>query len=401
MNRQPYQTPPKWWEPRLTPWWVRLSRPLRRRVLRRKQRILRVEVEGLPVLRQALADRAGVLITPNHSAHYDSNALYEAADQLGRPFYFLTAWQVFAVSGWFDRMSLQRHGCFSIDREGTDLRAFKRAVSILQEDRHPLVVFPEGDIYHLSDRVRPFRDGAAAIALAAAKKASRPIVAVPCGIQFRYLEDPRPALLDLMDRLERRFYWRPRRHEPLPARIYHLAQAMLALKEIEYLGKPQLGPLPQRIEKLMRWLLDRIATRRQVVLSPDGIPEQVKQLRRAAISQAEADGASEASQLLAQEDLEDLFFVTQLYSYPGDYVAEKPSLERLAETLDKFEEDVLDVEYPSVRAARRVLIRFGEPIAVRREAGQRDQSARLTDELEQRVQRLLDEMSVSSPPMVG
>ena len=41
--------------------------------------------------------------------------------------------------------------------------------------------------------------------------------------------------------------------------------------------------------------------------------------------------------------MEDLFFVIQLYSYPGDYVAEKPSIERIAETLDKFEEDVLRV----------------------------------------------------------
>ena len=41
-------------------------------------------------------------------------------------------------------------------------------------------------------------------------------------------------------------------------------------------------------------------------------------------------------------DLEDLFLVVQLYSYPGDYVAEKPSIERMAETLDKLEEDVLE-----------------------------------------------------------
>jgi len=44
--------------------------------------------------------------------------------------------------------------------------------------------------------------------------------------------------------------------------------------------------------------------------------------------------------------MDDLFFVIQLYSYPGDYVAERPVIERIAETLDKFEEDVLQATYP-------------------------------------------------------
>src|SRR3712207_8394705 len=33
--------------------------------------------------------------------------------------------------------------------------------------------------------------------------------------------------------------------------------------------------------------------------------------------------------------------LVQLYSYPGDYLAERPTIERLAETVDKLEEDGL------------------------------------------------------------
>lgn len=91
-----------------------------------------------------------------------------------------------------------------------------------------------------------------------------------------------------------------------------------------------------------------------------------------------------------ERDMEDLFFVIQLYSYPGDYVAEKPSIERIAETLDKFEEDVLRVRYPTPRGTRHATVRFGEPIALSNEKAPREATAALTTQLEQRVQELLN-----------
>ena len=233
MNRQPFQTPPQWWAPKLTPWWVRLWNPARRRMLQRQQKMAQIDVQGLERLRQALSDGAGVLITPNHSFHYDSYVLFEAAHQLGRHFHFLTAWQVFAMSSRFERWSMQLHGCFSIDRENTDLQAFKQAVEILRTSRFPLVIFPEGDIYHTNDRLTPFRDGAAAIALAAARRAGRPIVCVPCALKYWYLDDPTVHMQRLLSRLEDRLLWRPRPDLPLADRIHRLAEGALMLKEIE------------------------------------------------------------------------------------------------------------------------------------------------------------------------
>ena len=32
-----------------------------------------------------------------------------------------------------ERIMLQQHGCFSVDREGTDMQAFRQAVQILQD----------------------------------------------------------------------------------------------------------------------------------------------------------------------------------------------------------------------------------------------------------------------------
>src|SRR5262245_50718729 len=89
VNRQPFQTPPRVWQQRMTPWLVRLWRPLINRELRERQKIVEIEATGCEHVRQALAGGAGVLVTPNHSFHYDSYVLIEAAHRVGTPFHFL------------------------------------------------------------------------------------------------------------------------------------------------------------------------------------------------------------------------------------------------------------------------------------------------------------------------
>jgi hypothetical protein len=171
---------------------------------------------------------------------------------------------------------------------------------------------------------------------------------------------------------------------------------MLILKELEYLGQARTGPVPSRIEHLTEAILSRIEEH-LVTKTTGGVPERVKELRRQAIQVIESPETEEARRKQLNDDMNDLFQVMQFYSYPGDYVAEKPSVERIAETLDKFEEDILDVPLPSIRGKRRATVRFGEPIPVKRE-GQRNQVARLTDLLEQRVQQLLDEINANGQP---
>ena len=77
---------------------------------------------------------------------------------------------------------------------------------------------------------------------------------------------------------------------------------------------------------------------------------RVKICRREIIKQMEEADSDTLNQM--HIDLDDLFMVIQLYSYPGDYVDANPSIERMAETLDKFEEDILGaLPRPSARPA--------------------------------------------------
>ncbi len=393
MNPYRIAHPPRWWQPALRPLLIRTLRPLRRRQRVCDHRLLEVGVHGAERVRKLLDEGTGVLITPNHPTHADAYAMYEVSDAVGLPFHFMATWNVFEQRSRLGQRLLQWHGVFSIDREGTDLQAFKQAVKIVQQAPFPLVIFPEGEVYHCNDRVTPFREGAATIAISAAKRAKRPVACVPCAMKYEYLEDPTDSLLRSMAELEQNVHWRPRPEDPLDKRIYKLADALLALKEMESYGHATEGPLPERVDALAKHILRRLEQKYELDPSDSTIPERVKELRRRTLAALED---LEPPEIIAgpqrkqfDDDLDDLFLVVQLFSYPGDYVSERPTIERLAETLDKLEEDALSRFAATPRAARKATVYLGDPIPVEGTRN-REAAAKLTDLLEQRVQEMLD-----------
>jgi len=355
----------------------------------RKHRLVEVEVCGLEHVRQALDDKCGVLIAPNHASHADSFVVYDVAERLGMPFYVMIAWQNFVRDGRLRAWILRQHGGFSVDREGNDLAAFREAVDVLRSSPNPLVIFPEGDVYHTNDRILPFREGPAAIALSAARRAERPLVIVPCAIKYHYLDDPTPELVEVMGRLEESLHWRPRPDLSLPQRIYHLAEGALSLKEIEFYGHSSSGPLPKRIRELIDFILSWLEDRYTLDAGHATVAERVKLLRQQAVRRLveSLEGSPERRQ--CEEDIADLFLAVQLFSYPGDYVVENPSIERIAETIDKLEEDVLGVKTATIRGSRKATVTLGERIRVPSGPRERFSATELTRTLEARVQWLL------------
>ena len=76
MNRYAQQKPPRWWPPKLSRFWIRVGRPLRKRTQYREQQLMEVEVHGREHLRQAVDAGSGIMITPNHSGHADAYIMY-------------------------------------------------------------------------------------------------------------------------------------------------------------------------------------------------------------------------------------------------------------------------------------------------------------------------------------
>jgi 1-acyl-sn-glycerol-3-phosphate acyltransferase len=403
MNRLPLadELPYRFVPPRLNPVCLWFGRLTGRRMLCKDHKVEVIDVAGVETLRPLLETGDGVLLCPNHTDHADSHMLFELSRQVGRPFCYMVAYQILqGYRGWF----LPRIGAFPVDREGTDLSAFKTAVDILARAKNPLVIFPEGEIHHLGDRVTPLREGALAVATTATKRlgeAGKTVWVVPVALKYRFLEgtDPTPALLDLMDELERRANWWVERDRPIVSRIYRFAEGMMALKEYEYFGESRCGSLPERLAGLREFILERLESRRlpesrRQPAASLNVPERVKNVRRACLD-ALADSTTTPDDARSlHRDLHDVFVAFQTFSYPGDYLREAPTLERAAETLMKFEEDFLGVSEVTPRGPRRAILRVGEPIDVREAivamGKPRLAVPALTAQLERRLQALLD-----------
>ncbi|QDT05584.1 Acyltransferase [Rubripirellula lacrimiformis] len=390
MNRYRMRFAPHVWKPSLSPTLVRWLKSLRTQQCNREVCIADFEVSGDDIVRRHLDAGHGVMLMPNHSSHADPYVIYAAADLIGTPLLLMATWHVFHEKSRLVQWLLRKHGCFSVDREANDIGAFKLASGLLQQEPHPLVIFPEGEIYHCSDRVTPFREGAAAIAVAAARKSDRPIVCIPCAISYRYVDDPTPALTETMGRLEESIFWRRQTNRSLEERIYRFAEALLAVKELEYYGETKSGRLPERIRAFGDFVLDAVEARHELACGNKSIPERVKAARKAIIEKRSADELVDADRSRLDDDLEDLFLVVQSFSYPGDYVGDKPSIERVAETIDKFEEDVLKEPTASIKARRKVKVMFGEAVEVIGDKKVKGQTTEITTQIEARVQGMLD-----------
>jgi 1-acyl-sn-glycerol-3-phosphate acyltransferase len=398
----PYQFLP----PKVNRFWVRATRGFRRRMLRGEHRVECIDVDGIEHLRPLLDRGDGVLLAPNHSDRADGLVMLDLADRIGRPMCAMAMHQLFAGSAGVRRWLFPRLGLFPVDREGSDLAAVKAAVEILSAGQHPLLVFPEGEVYHLTDRLTPLREGVAFLAASAArkKKEGKTVWIVPVGLKYRFLDghDPMPAMLGLMDRLELRFTWWNCRETPLVERIYQYAEAMLTLKELEYLRQASAGPLTARIASLrshiVNGLEDRHLGKRQELHS---VPSRVNDLRRHCLEALKGQGTSPETTAQLRRDLNDAFVAVQLFSYPGDYLRENPTVERASEVLMKYEEDVLGSEVGAPHGPRRAVLKLGEPIdvAARLKTGGKLKAVvgTVTTELEGRIQAQLDAIGPGRP----
>ncbi|MCB1087860.1 MAG: 1-acyl-sn-glycerol-3-phosphate acyltransferase, partial [Verrucomicrobiae bacterium] len=116
-------------------------------------------------------DRRGerILFVPNHSTHSDPQLMTEVQRQLGVPSCFMAAYDVFLRSR-LNAWVMQRVGAFSVDREGSDRKSMAEALTVLKAGRFALTIFPEGNVYMMNDRVTPFLEGAAFLAIKAQRE---------------------------------------------------------------------------------------------------------------------------------------------------------------------------------------------------------------------------------------
>lgn len=333
-------------------------------LLQRKYQVTAIEEEGFERVRELDATGDSMLLAPNHADHADPHLMMEIGRRYELPFHFMAAREVFEVStraSW----ALQSMGVFSVDRDGPDVSAIKMALGILAEGK-PLVLYPEGEIYHHHERLDPLHEGVASIGMKACGRVreGRQVWLVPVGMRFLHDPSVETTFRDRLTRLEDRIGWTPKPKMDLDERILRLGQGVLGLKESEFQVNVAAGGIQERLESLCGQLLEMVEARMGSDGAAGTAPERVRAMRyRIRRRLLDVDHPpSEDERTLLLDDLDRVFAALQAHSYIGDYLLAEPTLDRRAETIMKLEEDLLGFPlYPSARTARIVA---GEPISI-------------------------------------
>jgi 1-acyl-sn-glycerol-3-phosphate acyltransferase len=312
------------------------------RYLRRWYGTRKIEIAGAEKLRSSIAAGHGVLVTPNHCRDEDPFILSALARESGTPFFVVASAHLF-MHNKLQAFLLRRAGAFSIYREGMDKQAVQTSIEILETAERPLVIFPEGHISRTNDCLTPMLEGTALIARQAAKKRAKEnkkVFVHPVAIRYSFPFDVAAAAAKMLDTIETRLTWRPSRHLGIHDRVRKVGAGLLALKELEYLGRTQEGTIAERISKLIDALLKPLEAEWTNGNGEGHVVARVKRLRSAILPDMIHGDCSEHEKARRWRLLQDADLAQQLYHYPPDYIADGTPDGRLIETVERFEEDL-------------------------------------------------------------
>jgi hypothetical protein len=346
--------------------------------------------------------------------------------------------------GWL----LQRLGGCSIQRGKLDTVALRTARQLLLDGPYPLAVAPEGATNGHNERLSALEPGAAQLAFWTADdlaKAQRPeaMTVLPIGVQYRFSGNAWPAIEALLCQLE----WQSGLttqpaaspdHEVLYPRLFALAERMLTLMETFYrdsyhrdlpaapaatttappvtagaagAATPAAAQsanlaLAERLRRLLETALAEVE--QSLAVEPRGdLASRCRRLEQAAWDRLYLDAPPTPlerglADRLAEETAQRLWHMRLVESFvavSGDYVMERPSQERFADTLLLLWDTQARIlgRDPGTRprlGPRTALISLGEAIALTPllEEYHRDRRrtvARLTADLQRQLEALI------------
>lgn len=313
--------------------------------------------------------------------------------EVGRPSHVMASWHLF-MQNRVQSFLLPRIGGFSVYREGLDRESLKCATRILAEAKFPLIVFPEGFVTRNNDRLLQLMDGVTFLARAAAKqRAASPspgkVVVHPVFVRYFFEGDLGETIAPVLQQIEAQLSWHPQTGSSLCERIVKVGHALLALKEIEYLGACQAGKTGERLHALLNRILEPLEKEWTAGRAEPDSMTRIKRLRAAIVPDIVQGELTELELARRWRQLADLYLAQQLHCYSGDYLADNPSPERLLETVERYEEDLTDSARP--HPPLHAVISIGDPIEAsptRERGGDGDP---LANELRSKLEMMLEE----------
>jgi 1-acyl-sn-glycerol-3-phosphate acyltransferase len=311
-------------------------------LIRKDHGITQTEFHGLEILSEAVKAGRAVVLAPNHCRPPDPMVVALGAKKAGTYIYTVASWHLFKQN-WLQSFLLPRLGVFSIYREGLDRESLKCCVDILTRGQRPLLLFPEGVINRTNDRLGEFLEGLGMVArLGAKQREDKEVLILPVALRYIFAGDLAASVRPVLDELESRLSWSRRADFSLRQRIDRIAEALLALKEIEYLGQPQSGTSEERIAKLTDCIL---SPHEQLWLKggrSGPTKSRVKALRIAVMPTLLKEGTPDETKELIWSALRDVYLAQQLGNYSTEYFSHKATETQIIETVEKFEEDLKD-----------------------------------------------------------
>ncbi len=388
------------------PWLIQRLR-LVDRYLARHDGVVDNEYRHLERLTNSIRAGDAILLAPNHCRYSDPLVLCWPARIANIHLFAMASWHLFAESR-FQSFAIRKMGGFSIFREGADRQSLDTAIQILTDAERPLILFPEGTTNRTNDVLQPLLDGVAFIARTAARRRAKQnsgrVVIIPVAIKYLFQGDIQQWGAKAAARLESGLGWRPLEGEPLLVRIRRIAEAMLAIHEVRYLGRASQQPFGERRDTLVEHLIGEAES--QFGLKPEPALGPLGRIRRVrtAISGEILKGPATDRRRALHHCIDAMAIAQQLYSYPDRYLLQAPTTDtQLLETLEKMQEGLLGK--PDFPGPLKVVIEFAEPIPVPAEKQPRDEHdpllIQLRISLTERLNALASEARLVSDSQLG
>ncbi len=394
----------------LLPWWMRWQ-----------LQITQVRVEGaatlVPWYEKVQQKQARVLLAFRHPTLDDpylilyllSRSVPQAAQALGVKLkyplhnYFLYDRGIPLWAGRWVSWLFSRLGGVPIQRGRSDRTALKTIRELLLQGDMPLTVAPEGGINSHSERLAPLEPGLPQIGfwcledLAKQGQEALPVVIIPIGLQYGFLHAPWQKMQDLLAQMERSCglpagqagsSQPEQRQEQLYGRLLRLADVLLTQME-EFYARFYQQPRPDippdtdlSVNEQLRMRLEHLrevglgVTEAFFGLQREGTAiDRCRRLEAAAwewMYRQDLAALSPIARCLADRIAQEaalrlwhMQLVERLTSVTGDYIREKPSADRFAETtliLWSVVTHLQGKDRPVKLGQRWAAIRVGEPI---------------------------------------
>ena len=373
---------------------------LHRITLRNREGVWDQEIRGAEKLKASIDAGHAVLMTPNHPRLADPPNMHNLALEAGCPLYFMASWHLFN-QGAFVRFIVRMMGAFSVNREGMDKASIDHAIQILKTAERPLAIFPEGTTSRTNDQLMSLMDGPSFIARTAAKRRAKEglgsgkVVVHPVAIKYVFKGDVDKACDAALTDIEKRLSWSPQSDLPLVDRIVKVGDALLKIKEMQYgCEVPEGTVLRQRQNNMVNHLLHPLEKEWLGEVQDGGIQIRIKNLRVKIFPDMIGGKLELAERKRRWEHLERTYLAQQVDCYPEEYLTNFPSVDRILETVEKFEEDFTDK--CRVHGNLKAITVVGDPIEVspKRERGL-DYDP-LMENIRQRLEEMLGELQSES-----